>query len=528
SPDGNAFVYASRAGGNWDIYFQRVGGKNPVNLTKDHTGDDTQPAFSPDGQLIAFRSERGGGGIFLMGATGESVRRLTDFGYHPAWSPDGRQIVLSTATFMERPDVRIDIRSQLSIIDVSTGRRRMLTAGIEDAIQPHWSPHGHRIAWWGLRRRWQRDIWTVSAAGGDPVPVTDDAHMDWNPVWSPDGKYLYFSSDRSGSVNLWRIPIDEKSGKLLGSPEPVTTPSPYSGYISFSRDGKRMSYVQQVRTSNLQKVRFDPSGEKAVGEPIPVTQGSREAYFPDLSPDGRLLVFAAFGKQEDIFIVGADGTGLHHLTDDSYKERAPQWSPDGRQIAFMSNRSGKFEVWTIHPDGSGLQQLTDYPVHSVLGPVWSPDGARLAATPMGLNSFIMDLARPWNQQTPHTLPPLPEPNESFMVLSWSPDGRQLAGDRVSAGGTVAGISTYSLESQKYQTLSTFGTRPHWLSDSRRLLFHHKDKIYLADTRSRRTHEVLSVAPHEVRAYNLPLSADDRAIYFSVETSEADVWLMSLQ
>jgi hypothetical protein len=101
SPDGKSLLYASRASGNWDIYLQRVGGKNPINLTKSSPADDTQPAFSPDSEQIAFRSERGApsgpGGIFVMGATGESVKRLTDFGYEPAWSPDGKQIVFASS-----------------------------------------------------------------------------------------------------------------------------------------------------------------------------------------------------------------------------------------------------------------------------------------------------------------------------------------------------------------------------------------------------------------------------------------------
>ena len=87
APDGKSFVYASYAAGNWDIYLQRVGGKNAINLTKDSPADDTQPAFSPDGNSIAFRSERDGGGIFVMGATGESAKRLTDFGFNPSWAP---------------------------------------------------------------------------------------------------------------------------------------------------------------------------------------------------------------------------------------------------------------------------------------------------------------------------------------------------------------------------------------------------------------------------------------------------------
>ena len=258
SPDGRSFVYQGRAAGKWDIYFQRVGGRNPVNLTKDSTDDNTEPAFSPDGQHIAFRSEREGGGIFVIGATGEDVKRLTDFGYNPAWSPDGKEIVCATAGF-PLPTSRLgNLQSQLFRINLATGEKRQVKPNRIDAVQPSWSPHGYRLAYWGLREG-NRDIWTVAAGGGEPVPVTNDADLDWNPVWSPDGKCLYFSSDRGGSMNLWRVRIEEKSGKLLGALEPVTTPSPYSGFMTFSRDGKRLVYVQQAWSRNLYKVAFDPS-----------------------------------------------------------------------------------------------------------------------------------------------------------------------------------------------------------------------------------------------------------------------------
>ena len=87
SPDGKSLVYAKGDGTNTDLYLLRVGGRNPVNLTADSAADDRQPAFSPDGERIAFRSDRDGGGVFLMSASGESVTRLTDFGYSPSWSP---------------------------------------------------------------------------------------------------------------------------------------------------------------------------------------------------------------------------------------------------------------------------------------------------------------------------------------------------------------------------------------------------------------------------------------------------------
>jgi serine/threonine protein kinase len=100
SPAGEDIVYANPETGNWDIYLKRVGGERVINLTEDSPADDTQPAYSPDGEQIVFRSEREGGGIFLMGATGESVTRLTDFGYNPAWSPDGKEIACATESVL--------------------------------------------------------------------------------------------------------------------------------------------------------------------------------------------------------------------------------------------------------------------------------------------------------------------------------------------------------------------------------------------------------------------------------------------
>ena len=96
------------------------------------------------------------------------------------------------------------------MIDLASGAQRDLATG--DAMQPNWSPHGYRIAYWGVTRGGQRDIWTVAAAGGAPVKVTDDLALDWNPVWSPNGEELYFLSDRGGSMNAWRVKIDEPTG----------------------------------------------------------------------------------------------------------------------------------------------------------------------------------------------------------------------------------------------------------------------------------------------------------------------------
>ena len=530
SPDGKSVVYASRASGNWDIYLQRVGGKNSTNLTKDSPADDSEPAFSPDGERIAFRSERDGGGIFVMGATGESAKRLTDFGYNPAWSADGQQIVCATAELMGAEN-RLG-QSQLFVIPAAgsgapSDRRRLLTAGIEDALQPQWSPHGRRIAFWSTQGG-NRDVWTVAAGGGKPVRATHEPAVDVQPVWSADGRHLYFLSNRGGSMNLWMAPIDEDSGLVEGSPEQVTTPSPYTIHLSLARDGRRLAYVSQAQMGNIHKADFDPDRETVRGIPAPVTRGSM-VMGPDVSPDGQWLAFSSRMNVEDLFVSRVDGSGLRQLTDDQYRDRGPRWSPDGKRLAFHSNRGGG-QIWTMAADGGGLQRLTHFTNAAPLQPVWSPDGQRLAITFLATAAErppkILVLGKPWGESSLESLPSLGSPGESLSLNSWSPDGRRLAGHRRRANGASVGISVYSLDSRQFRHFTDYGAWPRWLNDGRRLIFSAAEGpvIYLLDTHSGKVREILSVAPNLLTG-PVP-SPDNRQIYFSLRTTEADLWLMS--
>ncbi|MBC7931069.1 MAG: serine/threonine-protein kinase, partial [Rubrivivax sp.] len=376
SPDGKSFVYASNQSGNYDLFSQRVGGKNPTNLTKDCDADDGQPAFSPDGERIAFRSEREPKGIYVMEATGENVRRVSDSGFHPSWSPDGKEIVFSTVG-QDLPAVRNNKPSALWIVSVETGAKRLLTEA--DAMQPAWSPHGARIAFWFMPPSVGRsDIATIDRAGGAPVIVTKDASTNFNPVWSPDGQFLYFASDRSGNMNFWRVRVDEETGGVLSEPEAVVTPSKFSRHLNFSRDGKRMIYVQTNNQSNIQAVGLDARNERTSGEPFWITRGDRQVVRPELSPDGKqFLMRLPRRTQDDIVVVNRDGTNWRDLTNDKFFDRYPRWSPDGKKIAFVSDRSGSYEIWTIDADGTNLRQLTFDSPPGTSFPIWSPDGQRL-------------------------------------------------------------------------------------------------------------------------------------------------------
>jgi TolB protein len=213
-----------------------------------------------------------------------------------------------------------------------------------------------------------------------------------------------------------------------------------------------------------------------------------------------------------------DGKGLRQLTDDPHGDRKPRWSPDGKRIAFYSNRSGKYEIWTIAADGSGLVQLTARSSPAVSNPVWSQDGARLAYSEERV-SFIMEPGKPWKEQSPQALP------SGFIAWSWSPDGRKIAGNKPEADPSE-GIGICSLDSRSVDWITDRGARPVWLSDNRRLLFRDGDKLKLVDTQSRKVRDVLSVAPNSVG--NLSISRDGRRICFTVAVAEADIWLMNLQ
>jgi Tol biopolymer transport system component len=503
SPDGRFVIYAGRTKDNWDIYLRRVGGNNAINLTEDCSADDTQPAFSPCGNQIAFRSEREGGGLFLMGSTGESVRRLTESGYNPAWSPDGKEIVFATEGVDANPGSRYT-ESQLCAANTITGEKWLVITEV-DAVQPHWSPNGHRIAFWGCGKRFkERDIWTIPASGGEAVPVTNDTAVDWNPVWSPNGNYLYFSSDRGGTFDLWRVQIDEESGAVLGRLEPVTAGAGVTAqHVCFSKDGRRLAYSARAESYGLHKIPFDPHKETVTGQPVTLLEGSLSLLFPDPSPDGEWVVFATEGKWEDIAIVRADGTGFRKLTDDPHRNRIPRWSPDGSRIAFYSDRGGSLDIWTIHPDGSGLQPLAESP-------------------------FPMAHPIPWSDQISQDLPPFDGESERFGLLKadWSPDEKYLAGGReLIADGVFTGIVVYCLESQRYRLLTDFGSHPQWLNDSRRLLFRQRpSQISVIDSRTLEQREVFSVVSGGL---HFGLSNDNRTIYFSHWKEEADLWMLTL-
>ena len=538
SPDGKGFFYARRVQGQWDIFRQHMNDGTYVNLTQDNDADDMEPVCSPNGSSVAFRSEREGGGLFVMGADGKNIRNIANFGHNPSWSPDGQQIVCGT-TYIFLPKLP-GTKSSLVVINLATGQQRVLVEG-DDASQPQWSPGGKRIAYYRNRR----DIWTIAADGSNPRAVTDDAAVDWNPVWSNDGQYLYFASDRQAAGSLWRIRIDEATGRTLGQPEPVTGPTAEVLQMDLSRDGRRIAYVTRVQDANLKSIAFDPVKLAVTGEPVVVTQGTRPSGSPSLSPDGQWVAFHSLGApREDIWLTRASGGTPTNLTDDAPMDRSPRWSPDGKQLVFSSNRTGTWQIWLMNPDGSNKRQLT-FSESGCNTPFWSPDGRRIAwtltssadqARQRQRGTQILEVDKPWTQQTPVTLPDMPEEGGWFNGYHWSPDGNHMVGTAAGLQGhevrNKAGLYLFSFETNRYEKLTDFGDRPEWLADSRHVVFMHTGKgptaeqrVWLVDTENKAPRPLITHPTWVIST--LGLSRDNRRLFFTATDHQSDVSLLSL-
>ena len=523
SPDGSTVAYSARVNGSWDIYSQRVGGRNATPVMNDRQRDEGGVAYSPDGSLIAFHESDDVGGIFVAGATGESVRRVTDFGFHPAWSPDGKRIAFGTEEIVD-PAARLG-DSTLYVADAAGGSLRKLVEG--DGAQPSWSPSGQRIVYWS-NTGGQRDIYSVAATGGPRVAVTQDSAIDWSPAWSPDGRFIYFSSDRGGAMNLWRIAVEQSSGRALAGPQAVTGGVQAGAALPrLSKDGARLAFRSRVASVNPVAIPFDPSTRRA-GVPFLLDTQNNVRIPSDVSPDGKQIAFYSLGdQQEDIFVGSTDGA-MRRVTDDAPRDRAPVFTPDGRSLVFYSNRDGNWAAWMVGADGGNLRRVAGEAPGVVYAHV-SPKGDRIIFVATSGRAVYSAPLAPVAGVRPTQLRGTQTGGKYFSPTGWSPDATQLAGILISDSGRPSGIGTYDLATHTTRVLAedeAFAVK--WLADNRRVVYFAKagTELVVLDTvdRTRTVVDVRLPAPAVINEM-FAISPNNRTIYYGAARAEADIWIV---
>ena len=274
---------------------------------------------------------------------------------------------------------------EIYVMDTDGSNQRRLTNHPADDGSPSWSPDGKRIAFVSSAFESDRDgqvhfrdgrptdeIYVMDADGGNPQNLTLNHGEDFSPAWSPDGTRIAFVSDRDGFFK-YEIYVMDADG---GNQERLTNNDFNDMDPSWSPDGKQI--VFSARRVGHVETRFSITNEIYVmdadgGNEQRLTENPRYDFQPVWSPDGKRIAFSSDKKGDlqnfGIYVMDADGGNEQGLTDHLVSDGAPSWSPDSRRIAFVSNRDGNSEIYVMDAAGGNLQNLTRTP-HSDGSPAW--------------------------------------------------------------------------------------------------------------------------------------------------------------
>jgi Tol biopolymer transport system component len=349
---GSRIAFTSFRKGSFDLYVMTADGSKQRRLTTPAGGNNSSPAWSPDGRRIPFEGGRGaclldyhfvggrnaGSGdvdISVMNADGSGLRRVTDgpgVDCAPVWSPDGRKIAFQRSLVRREGD-------------------RVVGADY--------------------------DVYVVNADGSDERNLTGDA-LSVRPIWSPDGQKIAFWSGPDGAGGIYVMNADGSERRLLAdsgvrSRHQACESCGGLGHVAWSPDGRKMLLVRHgpshgydSRENHIVVVNADGSGLRRLTRSAGINGAT-----PSWSSDGRKIVFVSERDgNPEIYVINADGSGRRNLTRHAGYDSDPAWDP-GRKIAFSTKREGNFEIYVMNADGSGQHNLTRNPAVDRF-PVWSP------------------------------------------------------------------------------------------------------------------------------------------------------------
>ena len=377
SPDAKlfAFFWNGENPQRSDLYVQLVGAEKPLRLTHASSEYICCATWSPDGREIAFGRcddpDKNAGAIFAVPALGGPERKLTDVvclsgvvGL-PTWTSDGSSLVLDDRCIPDGP-------TGITVFSLQTGEKRCLTKPPSDDLvdlYPALSPDQKTVAFarCDAGTSIKCDLYTVAVAGGNLRRLTTENNSIVDLVWTPDGKFVSFRSNRSGLYRSWRIPV-------AGGAIERETVNPELG--PFSRDGRHMIYVEGSGTSSVWRADLSNAGGQVLGLKQMIS-GSYPDYNLQLSSDSREIVFTTTRTGHfEIGKANSDGSDAEQLTSFGGSAGSPHWSPDDRSIAFDYRPDTHGQIYVMDADGRNLHQLTSGNYDNV-APTWSRDGASI-------------------------------------------------------------------------------------------------------------------------------------------------------
>jgi eukaryotic-like serine/threonine-protein kinase len=369
SPDGKFVAYVAGAPGSYHIRVKQVAGERSADVSAELPGEHRSPQWSPDGSQVAFLAN---GAAYAVPSTGGAPRLLVESHGSPigsiAWSSDGARIAYADGT-------------GLWVRPAGQGEsRRLATGGSLHSIT--WSPDGSRIAYVDgipplLENLSAAPINVVDVATAAIVPITKANEVNLSPAWAPDGRSLFYTSARQGTLDIYQQFLT-RDGQPRDSAQRITT-GLSARRISLSSDGTRLAYDVVRNRSNIWSIRLATSGVASMASASQVTSDNQRIEGLSVSHDGQWLAYDSDRSgNADIYRIRIDGGEAVQITTDRGSDFAPAWSGDDRRLLFYSSRTGSRELYSIGIDGSDEQQLTQANA-DLYGPQVSPDGSRLFA-----------------------------------------------------------------------------------------------------------------------------------------------------
>ncbi len=384
SPDGKTLAYVAEVEGFRQLFTRPAQGGPERQLTRG-SRDHIMPAWSPDGTRLAFVHSAGstgklepsevdgayfeGGELWAMDlATGQETK-LFDNGFNPSWSPDGQRLAF---------DAPLTGGQRVWVADVRGRNPRQVTSDSSEVVvhtQPRWSPDGSKLVFRRIEKL-QSDIAVADFESQRIVHVTDDFIPDQDPAWSPDGRSIYFSSSRGGGINIWRMPV-AADGAPNGPAEQLTTGAGDDVQPSLHPDGRRLVFAVRGIHADLWRLPVSPETGRATGAPEPILSTTRVESRGSWSPDGRSIAFNSDRTGEMNIWIRNPAGDERQITFGAGGDYQPTWSPDGKSVVFFSARGGNTDIWLGRLDDTTLTRLTDDPALDI-NPFFSPDGRQIA------------------------------------------------------------------------------------------------------------------------------------------------------
>lgn len=517
APDGSrvAFAWRGPSGDNLDIYLKQPGTETLLRLTN-HPARELNPAWAPDGGAIAFaRIDKDGCGIYAIPAQGGVERKLTDC--HPAsepdlaWSADGKWLAFTDRAAERAPH-------KIFLLALDTYEKRPLTSLPAEYVGENYlafSPVEPTLAFSRSSALGVEDIYLLPLSGVEPRRLTFDNLKIHGLTWTPDGKRIVYSSNRGGSFSLWQV------AAAGGTPEWVAAGGSHAEEPSLAWRGARLVYQLWDEQTDIWRIARIKGQEPSF---TPLIASTRWEWNPQFSPDGKQLAFVSDRSgAAEIWLAERNGENPIQLT--SFKgpyTNNPRWSPDGGSLVFETPAHGNFDIYTINKTGGAPRRLTSA-ASEERAPSWSRDGRWIYfASNRNGEWQVWKLASEGGAEIQVT-------THGGFAASESPDGAWLYFTKQSAPGLWRAPAQGGAEEQVLDKLNPVDWN-NWALAPEGVYFIERttpDRPVIAffDLRARQT-TALATPPQFLYKSGLAISTTGEAIlYTRVASSEADLMLI---